>query len=89
MIVQYGRFLINMVTLRFGNSLVLGHRPIIDEMSERFPATLELVIPASILALLIGILGGHLRHRAANAPSTTRGAFILCSSIRCLSSGWA
>ena len=58
MIVQYGRFLLNMVTLRFGNSLVLGHRPIIDEMSERFPATLELVIPASILALLIGILGG-------------------------------
>jgi len=58
LIVQYGRFLLNTVTLRFGNSLVLGHRPIIDEMSERFPATLELVIPASILALLIGILGG-------------------------------
>ncbi len=56
--VQYGHFLLNMVTLRFGNSLVLGHRPIVDEMSERFPATLELVIPASILALLIGILGG-------------------------------
>jgi peptide/nickel transport system permease protein len=56
--VQYGRFLIDMVTLHFGNSLVGGHRPIIDEMSERFPATLELVIPASILALLIGILGG-------------------------------
>ena len=58
MIVQYGRFLLNTVTLRFGNSMVLGHRPIIDEMSERFPATLELVTPASILALLIGILGG-------------------------------
>ena len=58
LIVQYGRFLLNTVTLRFGNSLVLGHRPIIDEMSERFPATLELVMPASILALLIGILGG-------------------------------
>jgi len=58
LIVQYGRFLLNMITLRFGNSLVLGHRPIIDEMSERFPATLELVIPASILALLIGVLGG-------------------------------
>ncbi|MEX2162027.1 MAG: ABC transporter permease [Anaerolineales bacterium] len=56
--VQYGRYLTNMVTLRFGNSLVLGHRPIIEEMSERFPATLELVIPASIFALLIGILGG-------------------------------
>ena len=58
LIVQYGKFLLNMLTLRFGNSLVLGHRPIIDEMSERFPATLELVVPASILALLIGILGG-------------------------------
>ena len=62
-IVQYGRFLFQMVTLRFGNSLVAGHRPIVDEMSERFPATLELVIPASILALIIGIFGG------ANAAS--------------------
>jgi peptide/nickel transport system permease protein len=59
-IVQYGRFLGSMVTLKFGNSLVGGHRPIIDEMSERFPATLELIIPASILALLIGIFGGTL-----------------------------
>ena len=60
MIVQYGRFLGNMVTLKFGNSLVGGHRPIIDEMSERFPATIELIVPASILALTIGILGGTL-----------------------------
>lgn len=60
LIVQYGRFLGNMITLRFGNSLIAGHRPIIDEMSERFPATLELVIPASVLALLIGVYGGAL-----------------------------
>jgi peptide/nickel transport system permease protein len=60
LIVQYGRFLGNMVTFRFGNSFIGGHRPIIDEMSERFPATLELIVPASILALLIGILGGTL-----------------------------
>jgi len=58
LIVQYGRFLGNMVTFHFGNSLVGGHRPIIDEMSERFPATLELIIPASILSLLIGVFGG-------------------------------
>jgi peptide/nickel transport system permease protein len=58
LIVQYGVFLKNMVTLNFGNSLVGGHRPVIDEMSERFPATLELVIPASILALIIGVVGG-------------------------------
>ncbi len=60
LIVQYGRFLWGMITLRFGNSLVGGHRPIIDEMSERFPATLELIVPASILALLIGVYGGAL-----------------------------
>ncbi len=60
LIVQYGRFLGNMITLHFGNSLIGGHRPIIDEMSERFPATLELVIPASILALIVGIYGGSL-----------------------------
>lgn len=56
--VQYVKFLKNMVTLDFGNSLTGGHRPIINEMSERFPATLELVIPASALALVVGILGG-------------------------------
>ncbi|MGA9190424.1 MAG: ABC transporter permease, partial [Anaerolineales bacterium] len=58
LLVQYGRFLGGVVTFNFGNSLVGGHRPIVDEMSERFPATLELVVPASILALLIGIYGG-------------------------------
>ena len=68
MIVQYGRFLGQMFTLHFGNSIVGGHRPIIDEMSERFPATLELVTPASVLALIIGIYGGALaasRRKAA------------------------
>jgi peptide/nickel transport system permease protein len=69
LIVQYGRFLKNMVTLKFGNSLVGGHRPIIDEMSERFPATLELIIPASILALVIGIFGGTLAASKRKKPT--------------------
>ena len=56
--VQYANFLKDMITLNFGNSLTGGHRPIVDEMSERFPATLELVIPASVIALTIGIIGG-------------------------------
>lgn len=60
LIVQYGIFLKDIITLNFGNSMVGGHRPIIDEMSERFPATLELIIPASILALTIGVFGGTL-----------------------------
>jgi peptide/nickel transport system permease protein len=66
--VQYGRFLGQLFTLRFGNSLIGGHRPIIDEMSERFPATLELIVPASIMALLIGIYGGA--HAASHRKKT-------------------
>jgi peptide/nickel transport system permease protein len=58
LLVQYGVFLKNILTLDFGTSMVGGHRPIIDEMSERFPATLELIVPSSILALLIGVVGG-------------------------------
>jgi peptide/nickel transport system permease protein len=58
LLVQYGIFLKDIITLNFGNSMVGGHRPIIDEMSERFPATLELIVPASTLALAIGIIGG-------------------------------
>jgi peptide/nickel transport system permease protein len=68
LIVQYGRYLGQMFTLRFGNSLIGGHRPIIDEMSERFPSTLELVIPASTLALLIGIYGGTLAASRRKRP---------------------
>jgi peptide/nickel transport system permease protein len=58
MYVQYGRYLVQLFTLHFGNSLIGAHRPIIDEMSERFPATLELIVPAAILALVVGIYGG-------------------------------
>ncbi len=68
MIVQYGKFLVQMFTLRFGNSLIGGHRPIIDEMSERFPATLELITPASVLALLLGIFGGAMAASHRKGP---------------------
>jgi peptide/nickel transport system permease protein len=55
---QYGRFLGGIVTFDFGRALTGARRPIVDEMSERFPATLELVIPASAMALTLGISFG-------------------------------
>ncbi len=65
--VQYGRFLVDVLTLDFGTSLVGGKRPVIDDLSERLPATLELVVPSMAFALLIGVLpgavAGHLRKR--------------------------
>jgi len=69
LIVQYGRFLGDMVTFDFGTSLTGGRRPIVDEMGERFPATLELVLPASALALGVGVLGGtYAAARRKRAP---------------------
>lgn len=57
---QYGRFLGGIATFDFGRALTGARRPIADEMGERFPATLELVIPASALALALGITFGAL-----------------------------
>jgi peptide/nickel transport system permease protein len=56
--VQYGRFVVDIFTLDFGNSLVQSQRPIVDELGERLPATLEMIIPASLLALGLGLFLG-------------------------------
>lgn len=56
--VQYAIYLRDIIRLDFGESLVFGNRPIIDELSERLPATLELVIPAMLLAVGFGVLAG-------------------------------
>ena len=63
--VQYLSYLGDVVRLDFGNSMVFGNRPIIDELSERMPATLELIIPAMIFAVGFGVLAGTLaaQHR--------------------------
>jgi peptide/nickel transport system permease protein len=47
-----------MVTLNFGNSLVHGRRSIRDELSEVFPATVELAIPAMAFTTIFGIASG-------------------------------
>lgn len=58
LIVQYGNFLWDMVTLDLGNALTQGERPIKDELGERLPATMELVVPAMIFTSVFGILSG-------------------------------
>jgi len=65
---QYVAFLGDVVTLDFGNALTSGRRPIVDELGERLPATVELVVPAAIVALVLGIIPG------AFAATKRRGA---------------
>lgn len=58
LIVQYGEFLWDVVTLDFGNALTQGERPIRDELGEKLPATIELTVPAIIFTAVFGIFSG-------------------------------
>ena len=62
--VQYGRWLARMLTGDFGNSTSTG-RPIIDELAEAFPGTIELSFFALVFAVSLGLPLGYLaaRHR--------------------------
>lgn len=57
-LVQYTDYIGDVLRLDLGNSLIYGNRPIVDELSERLPATLELVLPALAFAIIGGILAG-------------------------------
>lgn len=60
--VQYFKFLGRVLSGDFGNSLVSG-RPVIQEIADAFPATLELALTALFLAVVIGIPMGYLAAR--------------------------
>jgi len=64
--VQYINYLGKVIQLDLGRSMILAKRPVIDELSERLPATLELIIPSFLLMLAISVLPGAIaahRHR--------------------------
>ncbi len=52
--VQYWRYLQTIGSGDFGTSIA-SHRPITDELRERFPATIELALSAMLFASVIGI----------------------------------
>ena len=56
--IQYIEYLSSIFRGDLGNSLIWGRRPVIAEISDRFPATLELTISSFIVATLIGVVGG-------------------------------
>jgi peptide/nickel transport system permease protein len=63
--VQYWAYLKSLATLNFGNS-VLDQRPVLDELTQKFPATVELAVAAMIFAVVIGVPLGFFaakRHR--------------------------
>lgn len=67
--IQYVDFLIKMVTFNFGNALTQGERPIRQEMAERFPATIELIVPAMLLTATLGISSGAYAAKHRKQPA--------------------
>ena len=60
--VQYGRFMRQLLHLDFGTSIQSG-RPVLDEFTTRFPATVELSLTAMLIAVIVGIPLGYLAAR--------------------------
>ncbi|NDJ33825.1 MAG: ABC transporter permease [Chloroflexi bacterium] len=56
--VQYVDYMTGVLRLDLGNSLIFGNRPVAEELGERLPATLELIVPSLLFATGFGILGG-------------------------------
>ena len=57
MLVQFGRYLVNAAQFKFGVSYQF-RQPVSTLLMERMPATLELAICATVLAMVFGILMG-------------------------------
>jgi peptide/nickel transport system permease protein len=60
--IQYARFLGRILTGDFGNSLSKS-RPVVDELADAIPATVELSVAALIFAIGLGIPLGYLSAR--------------------------
>src|SRR5918992_2738455 len=57
--VQYWRYVQNVARADFGDSIV-SRRPVIEELKQRFPATIELALAAMVFSVVIGIPLGFL-----------------------------
>ncbi|OYT33233.1 peptide ABC transporter permease [Archaeoglobales archaeon ex4484_92] len=58
--IQYIDYLHGILTGNLGKSMIWGRRPVIDEIMDHFPATLELTIFGFVLSVLIGVLTGSI-----------------------------
>lgn len=55
---QYLSYITGIVSGDLGRSMIFGMRPVVSEIWDRFPATLELAIAASIIAAILGLTVG-------------------------------
>ncbi len=82
LIQQYGLYLMRVVQLDLGKSIASGQR-ITDEIGERFPATIELALWATVFAATLGIILGVTSARRRNSwvDYTTMGGALVGVSM--------
>lgn len=66
--VQYFRYLGDVFTGNMGTSILTG-RPVIDEVNDRMPATLELTLSSMFVAVLLGVLMGTFAGTRKDSPA--------------------
>lgn len=67
--VQYLDYVMGLLHLDFGRSMIWGERPVLEEIFEHFPATLELSICAFTFSVLFGIFTGVFSAQRQNKPA--------------------
>jgi peptide/nickel transport system permease protein len=66
---QYFDFLFKLVRLDFGESIApVSGRPVITDLKDKFPKTLELSIAGMAIAILIGVFGGAFAAHRRSSP---------------------
>ncbi len=55
---QYLDYLFNLLRGDLGNSMIWGKRPVIQEIMDHFPATLELTVGGFLISVLLGLATG-------------------------------
>lgn len=96
--VQLYRYAADVVQGDFGTSL-MTKRPVLDEIAEKFPATLELVLAAVLLVALVGVPLGVLAALDRNGPVDVAArslsafgvaipTFLVAMMLQLVFSGW-
>lgn len=72
--IQYIDYVLNVFRGDFGNSLIWGKRPVLAEILDHFPATVELTITGFAVSVFLGLAAGitGARTRGSRVDSTIR-----------------
>ncbi len=83
LIVQYVDYIFNIIHGDFGRSMIWGKRPVLSEIMDRFPATLELTIFGFIISVILGVITGSVAafRRGSKLDASMRVYSILAYSL--------